>query len=306
MLSNVSGAEKRLDEIGDGLLNCVRARQQSFNDWIKFERLPFSERYAVGGLEIGFLFMIETETEGVKGPVIATAPRKQNIFLCLRVKKAHDLTGFEGWSLGGSSEQLIQHVFGEIYCLARKNEKAVFIAGIEAVKPAEDIIPARIRLQRAYQLNDICSGEIYLSALNSALKAFRFSNEWEDELEWAGGLIVRHPIECHIQGGTEIVNGVADDKRHFVRDWFQPPTDDCVRPSIGLVLDEKSKRSLRQKRVDGRLKLLDVIFGPLNLKFGCEGERLSGEWRHDKSRSDERARVSKSRAGLPAHEPEAA
>jgi hypothetical protein len=202
MLSNVSGAEKRLNEIGDGLLNRVRARARSFNDWIKFERLPFSERYAVGRLEIGFLFMVEAEAEGVKCPVIAAAPRKQNIFLCLRVNKAHDLAGLEGWSLGGSSEQLIQHVFGEIYCLARKNEKAVFIAGIETVKPAEDFIPARIRLERAYQLNDICSGETYLSAFNSSLKAFRFSNEWEHEFERAGGLIVRHPVERHIQGGV--------------------------------------------------------------------------------------------------------
>jgi hypothetical protein len=71
------------------------------------------------------------------------------------------------------------------------------------------------------------------------------------------------------------------------------------------VLDEKSKRSLRQKGVDGRLKLLDVILGPLNLKLGCEGERLSGEWRHDKSRSDERPGLSKSGAGIPAHETQA-
>jgi hypothetical protein len=295
--SALSG-ECGLNEIGDGLLNRVRARAQSFNDWVKFERLPFSERYAVGGLEIGFLFMVGAEADGVKGSVIAAAALKQNIFLCLRVKKAHDLAGFEGWSLRGSGEQLIQHVFGEIHGLARKNEKAMFVAGVEAMKPTENFIPARIWLERAYQLDNVCSGEVYLSAFNSSAQGFWFSDEWEHQFERTGGLIVRHPIERHIQSGTEIVNGIADDKRHFIWNWFQPPTDDCECPRIGLVLDEKSKWSLRQKGVDGRLKLLDVILGPLDFKFRCEGERLSGEWRHGKSRSDERSGISKSGADL--------
>jgi hypothetical protein len=306
MLPNVFGAEKRLDEIGDGLLDRVRARAQRFNDWVKFERLSFSERYAIGRLDICFLFEVGTHAQSVKGPVISIGPLKQGDLFCLRISKTDKVIGLQNGSAGCSGEPLIQHLFWKIYDLAGENEKAVFVAGIEAVKSAQNFIPARVRLERAYQLDDICSGEIYLGAFNSALKAFRFSDKGKHEFEGTGCLVVRHSIERHIEGGAEIVNGIANNERQFIGNRFVPFTNDGVPASIGLVLDDGSKRSLSHKGIDGRLKLADVIFGPLDFKLGCVGERVSGEWRHDKSRSDERPGISKSGAGVPAHETEAA
>jgi hypothetical protein len=306
MLSNVSGAEKRLNEIGDGLLNRVRARAERFNDWVKFERLTFSERYAIGRLDICFLFEVGAHAEMVKGSVVSVAALKQANLFCLRISKAHDLTGSQKQSFGRSGKPLIQHLFGKIYDLAAKNEKAVFIAGVEAMKSAQDFIPARIGLERVYQLDDICSGEIYLSAFNSVLKPLRFSHEREHEFEGAGGFIVRHSIERHIQGGAKVVNGITNNERQLIGDGFVPSANDGVLASFGLVLDDGSKRALGHKGIDGRLKLADVIFGPLDFKLGCEGERVSRGDAHGKIRSDERPGISKSGAGVPAHETEAA
>jgi hypothetical protein len=306
MLSNVYGAEKRLNEIGDGLFSRIRARAQSFSDWVKFERPSFSERYAIGRLDICFLFEVGAVAESVKDPVISVGTLKQNNLFCLRISKAHKFTGIQDWSMGRSGEPLIQHFFGKIYDLAGKNEKAMFIAGIEAVKSAQNFIPARIRLERAYQLDDICAGEIYLGAFNSVLKSFRFSNEGEHEFVGAGGVVMRHSIDSHIEGGAEIVNGIAHNERESIGNGFVPLANDGVLASIGLVLDDGSKRSLAHKGIDVRLKLEDVIFGPLDFKVGCEGESVSGEWGHGKVRSEERPGISKSGADIPAHETVAA
>jgi hypothetical protein len=142
MLPNVFGAEKRLDEIGDGLLDRVRARAQRFNDWVKFERLSFSERYAIGRLDICFLFEVGTHAQSVKGPVISIGPLKQGDLFCLRISKTDKVIGLQNGSAGCSGEPLIQHLFWKIYDLAGENEKAVFVAGIEAVKSAQNFIPA--------------------------------------------------------------------------------------------------------------------------------------------------------------------
>jgi hypothetical protein len=306
MLSSVPGAEKGFNEIGDGLLNRVRARAERFNDWVELERLTFSERYAIGRLDICLVFEVGAHTEGVKGSVIGVAALKQSNLFCLRISKAHDFTGCQKGSLGRSGEPLIQHLFWEIYDLAGKNEKTVFVAGVEAVKPAQDFIPARIRLERLYQLDDICAGEIYLSAFDSVLKPFRFSNEREHEFEGTGGFIVRHSIERHIEGGAEVVNHIANNERQVIGNGFVPSANDGVFAGVGLVLDDGSKRSLSHKGIDGCLKLADVIFGPLDFKLGCEGQRASGGEAHGKIRSDERPRISKSGADIPAHETEAA
>jgi hypothetical protein len=58
------------------------------------------------------------------------------------------------------------------------------------------------------------------------------------------------------------------------------------RKSSGSVVNLYSQYPEKRTRFSELSILLDVIPGPLDFKFGCEGERLSGEWRHDKSRSD--------------------
>ena len=152
--------------------------------------------------------------------------------------------------------------------MARENQKAVFVAGIKSMQPTKYLISARVRLEGAYRLDDICSGKVYLSAFDSSLKAFCFSDKWEHNLKGAGGFIVRHPVKREIEGRAEIVDGVAEDERPFVGDGFLSFTGDDVLAGLWLVLDDQSEWSFLHERANFGIKVVDVMFGPASSPRG--------------------------------------
>jgi hypothetical protein len=84
---NIPGAEKSFNEVGDCVFDCECACVQRFNDWLKLERLSFSERYAIGRLDICFMFEVGVVIESAKEAVIGPFRGKQNNLFCIRMRK---------------------------------------------------------------------------------------------------------------------------------------------------------------------------------------------------------------------------
>jgi hypothetical protein len=288
------------------LLDRVRASTQHFNDRLELERLSFAERYAIGRLDVCFLLEVIGPTDGMEDAVVCPMPLKDRRYLCIRVKEARYLLGSESGGVRGVREQFPQQVSGEICNLPRENQKAMFIAGIKPMQPAEYLIPARVGLQFAYRLDDICSGEMYLSAFDFSLKVFRLSNEWEHKFPWMCSPIAGHSVNGEIKSRAEVMDRISDNERPFLGNGFLAFTGDDILSGLWLMLDDQPIWSFLHERANFPIKVVDVIFGPLNFEARREGERISGGEAHCKIRSNKRTGISKNGAGVPAHETEAA
>src|SRR6185312_7770811 len=81
---------------------------------------------------------------------------------------------------------------GDVCC---KDKQAVFVPIVEGMETAKYLIPAGIRLERAYRLDDICSGEMYLGAFDSFFKSFRFSTERKHQREGVLRPVLGHAVD---------------------------------------------------------------------------------------------------------------
>ena len=149
----------------------------------------------------------------------------------------------------------------------RGQDQLVFVRNVELVHPVKKMISARLCVQTYDDLDDVFAGQLYLSAYNGLMKSLRVQRALgEGVLDIVG---VRDPIANHrpdgvIESRSQIVDGIPDDERE--REW---------RGSIGFDADnfiavvthdgDDFDGFARQVGVDLPVKVIDVMFGPLNL-----------------------------------------
>src|ERR1019366_6713952 len=145
--------------------------------------MSFSERYAIGQSDIGFLFRVGIHRPAAKpfeGAVIGKAFEQLDL-VCVRMRNADcsDRIGkSDGWAAGNDGSQ---RCFVKINNLPGQNQKPMFILGVETEYPTEHWVPVSVWLERAYVLDDLCAGELYLSAFDLSLKPLFLPDKGEHE-----------------------------------------------------------------------------------------------------------------------------
>lgn len=101
------------------------------------------------------------------------------------------------------------------------HDELVFVRDVQPMEKEKFTVPVRIGFGLAYCFDDLFSGEMYFSHSDHRFKTLRFLTKRELDVigrpwvEWRDYL----PDEL-VEGGTEIVNGVPDDKCEFWRNGF--------------------------------------------------------------------------------------
>src|SRR5689334_2473084 len=153
----------------------------------------------------------------------------------------------------------------------RRYDDLMFVDYVKIVEGAEHFVPSvlwPVRLQGPDELKDIRGGYLdlvsYFSA-NFGVKAGRILAERKIGPPLGIPARLADVADHDVQRGPQIVDRVTDDQREVGRDILPDFHGDDSQSPFRIVLNDKGTRVSRKEGVDGRLKLKDVAFGPLNL-----------------------------------------
>ena len=167
--------------------------------------------------------------------------------------------------LGHELGKIVRH-HGAACC--GRDDELVLVGQIEVVDGLEHLVPARIRLEFLYFLHDIFAGTIYMSAVNGGFQSVSRGAERELDLSLLSGCwaFVTNQRKCEqVKGGTQIVDGIANDQGETARDGYL--VFDDIGNLVGLSVAAAVNPQGPLTRIGFRLpvKVINVIFGPFNL-----------------------------------------
>lgn len=264
-LSNVFRVAERFDQPINNAVDEIDAGIERWQNRMALERLSFSERYAIGRTDIGFLFAVNHSiAHGGVGAVVGGALEQLN-FVLVRMRKAenaHRGGKFDGWTAGDDGSQ---QCFVKIQNLSGQNQKPMFISGVETVYPAEKWMPVSVWLQLVNVLNDFCAGELYLSAFDLSYKALFFPDKGKHEFMGIGRPVARHGIDRQVKGGPQVVDCVSDYQRPGIWNLSESFGNDQILVGLRPMFDDEPKWPVIHEFFDGAPKLVDMVLSPPNL-----------------------------------------
>jgi hypothetical protein len=158
-----------------------------------------------------------------------------------------------------------QRGFVKIQNLPGQNQKPMFISGVETTYPAENWVPVSVWLEPAYVLDDLCSGELYLSAFDLSVKPMLFPRKWKHQSVLIPSLVTGHAENGEIEGGPKIMDNISDYEGPFIRDRFISFGNDRILASLRPMLDDKPKGVILHEFFDLKPKLVDMLLGSPDL-----------------------------------------
>lgn len=254
--------------IRDGVDDAVRflcQRDESRDHGLHWEGLTFAEAYNRGRFEVCFPF---------GGALTLGSPSRAPAALGARhVDGEMDATSHDELHPFLGSVRQFGHGFTELReghagIPASGDDESVLIGYVQCVDSIELFVPARIRLEVVDFLDDLFAGEMYLSCLNGSTKALRRFTEWKLDLVPLSGcfaFIANHLKDEQIEGGSQVVNGIADDQGDFV--WHGYLGFDGVGNLAGLAIKaaENPQGVLGRIGINFPVEVHDVMLGPCDL-----------------------------------------
>jgi hypothetical protein len=264
--SKVVGTAEIEEHLIDDSLNDINAVLQRWNDRRALERLSFSERYEIGQSDIGFLFMLAA------GPVarpfsagVVSRTLKQLDLILIRMRKANFPDAFRPPDGRITRDDGAQRCLVKIQNMPGKNQKPMFILGVETEYPAENWIPVSVWLERTNISDDVCAGELYLSASDLSLKPLLFADKGKHERVRVGRLIASHAVDREIKRGPKIVDNISDHQRPVIGERLISFGNDQILVGLRPMLDEDPEWAIMHEFFNVKPKLLDMLLGPPNL-----------------------------------------
>ena len=143
----------------------------------------------------------------------------------------------------------------------------VLVGQIKAVDGLNHLVPARIRLEFLYFSHDLFAGATYMSTVNGGFQSVRRGAERDLDLPPLSGswAFVTNQRKCEqVKGGTQVVNGIADDQGESV--WNGYLVFDDIGNLVGLAVSTaiNPQRTLACIGFGLPVNVIDVMFGPFN------------------------------------------
>lgn len=150
-------------------------------------------------------------------------------------------------------------------CGSHGHDEMVLVAFVENLDGIEIKLPARIRLEVMYLVDDLFGGEVHLSCRDGTTKTLTASlGEGEANASRVLCLVAHHPEAKVVQGGAKVVDSIAEDESEMI--WDGMLGLDVNQSLRGIFALPNSKLERLCLKVFGYLpvQVQDVVLGPLN------------------------------------------
>jgi len=146
-------------------------------------------------------------------------------------------------------------------------QELVFVSNVESVESAKGIIPSLVRLYGVKdEIYDVGTCDLYFSTINSSFKFLPRIFDWEMRPLGRYSASHGHNIAGHdVQGGAQVMDGIADDERYFTRQRLGHFEFEDVASRIRLFIDAHSAEVGLDECAKYPVKLIDVLVGPFDL-----------------------------------------
>lgn len=142
-------------------------------------------------------------------------------------------------------------------------DEFVLVGNIKNMETIKNVIPSRVRLQVAEFLGDFFAGNLYLSVRENRFKTLRSFAKGKLDLVRDRAMGTQDIPSHMIEGGSEIVNGIADDEREMIGNGRVYFSDQGALAGMSIVVGrEPASLAIVQSLGLGN-KILDVMLGPL-------------------------------------------
>lgn len=142
----------------------------------------------------------------------------------------------------------------------------VLVAFVENLDGIEVFVPARMRFEFAYLVEDIFRGEMHLSGRDGSFKTISSSlREGEADGNRIFCLVAHHGVANVVERRAKVVDRIADDQGEMVWDGVLGLDINQSLRGVFALRDSEFERVCREKFVDLPIQAIDVVFGPLDL-----------------------------------------
>ena len=265
MSRDESGLQGDVGDEANGPLSFFGEADEVRHNGLKWEGLSLTETYYTGKFEICFPFGGCGKAARPSCASISLGLGQFDVEPNVLVQNERGAlvreTGVLGHELGK-----IGHHHGAACCGG--DDELVLVGQIEVVDGLKHLVPARIRLEFHYFSHDLFAGAIYMSTVNGGFQSVSRGAERELDLSLLSGCwaFVTNQRKCEqVKGGTQIVDGIANDQGETARDGYL--VFDDIGNLAGLAVGAAVNPQGPLIRIGFRLpdKVINVMFGPFNL-----------------------------------------
>ena len=264
MSDRKSNGEIRIGERVNDFLDADRHRAKFFDYKIEGKQLTLAEAYLKGRLNLRFIH------GGTQSAPVRSAGELQ-VLSNQGIPSRPEDSGTSKFDVGrksGVRKNFLNVLSRNIGNISDGKDQLVLVCYVERVNPIEQLIPARIWLERIYHVDDLFAGDLYLSIRDGAFKGFRSSAEGELNSLGALCFVASHCENQKIKRGPQVMDRVSDNQSEAIWDGFIAYDFEGSLCSLWVNANNDFERAARQKGVDLPVQIIDVVLGPFNLESG--------------------------------------
>jgi hypothetical protein len=145
------------------------------------------------------------------------------------------------------------------------DDEMVLVAFVENLDGIEIKLPARIRCEVDYLVDDLFRGEVHLSCRDGTTKTLTSTlGEGEANARRVLCLVAHHPEAEMVKRGSEIVDGISQNESEVFWDGMLGLDVNQSLRGVFALPDSKLERLCRKVFGDLPVQVQDVIAGPLD------------------------------------------
>ena len=173
-----------------------------------------------------------------------------------------------------AQSKLIHEVSRHLSHAANGNDKFVLVCYVKGVNSVKKCVPTRIRLKGFDRVDDLFSGELHLSVLDGGFKSFNSRGEGELHGFRSWSFVAHHAEHNKIKGASEVMNRISENHGELIWNGYVCFDADGSLFGLWIIDDDECVRALRKIGVYFPVQVIDVVFGPINLKARKAQEAL--------------------------------
>ena len=164
--------------------------------------------------------------------------------------------------------ELSSIVSDDLNDFAESDNKFMLILNIKPMNSIKQFIPAVIWIKLIDCSLGVLAGDVYLSLSENRFKGVSVLPERELDALRICCYRADNPKGREIQGSAQVVNRIADYEGKFIWDGLLGLDANGVLCACWLAPNNRFERFLGQELSGLRVKIMDVMYGPLNLQPG--------------------------------------
>lgn len=148
------------------------------------------------------------------------------------------------------------------------DQKSMFVEIVKLMERPEAVVPALVGIQSIDQAyGGGLQSRYFFSGLLGLVSGETLANRERGIAGWLGAISLDKLSNQMIDGGSEVVNGIADDTTQGVGNGLDDLHPEDLVAGIRLALCDDSVWVLRVKGIDPAFEITDVVVGPCDFRL---------------------------------------